>query len=38
MYGLRYEEFIALNTAMIQELMDRVKTLEAAVLALQAKK
>lgn len=37
-YGLRYEEFIALNTAMIQELMDRVKTLEAAVLALQAKK
>ena len=29
MYGLRYEEFIALNTAMIQNLMNRVDQLEA---------
>ena len=28
-YGLRYEEFIALNTAMIQNLMNRVDQLEA---------
>lgn len=31
-YSLRYEEFIAINTAMIQKLMERVKKLEDGIL------
>lgn len=30
-YSLRYEEFIAINTAMIQKLMERVKKLEVQI-------
>ena len=33
-YGLRYEEFIALNTHMIQKLMARVSELESKLEAL----
>lgn len=37
-YALRYEEFVALNTHMIQKLMGRVEELEQRVAELEAKK